>query len=320
MPLVFVSCQKLPDASFYTSESTIPIGEYVYFYNSSFNADRYEWDFGDGYMSNDENPFHAYSAPGNYMVTLTAISIKGLSSQTSAYITVTGNIPYASFTVSTATPTVGEELDFTNTSTGAVTYRWDFGDGIISNAINPTHVYTINGEYEIELMARNSNGDESYAYFTVVAKIPRMLAIEVVEFYDLYRVPGASVILYPTVTDWENQTNALCEGYTDDYGIVVFAGLPDNDYFVDVWEENHDNYALASRDVGFITIEWVEPNTLNWFVAYVDVADHKAKGRGDRVEYILKGVGRKSVYGLFPKDVDGEAALRMYNNSVKVGR
>ncbi len=321
IPLLAVSCQKLPDSSFSVSDTSVAVDEYVYFYNYSINADRYEWDFGDGYMSNDVEPFHAYQTPGNYVVTLTAISKKGLSSQSSSILTVTYSSvgsPSASFSVSTATPTVGEEVYFTNNSTGATSYRWDFGDGIVSNEIHPNHAYTINGLYEVELAA-SSGGTVSYSYLTIDARIPRMLAIEVVEYYDLYRVPGASVILYPTLTDWENQTNALCEGFTDDYGIVVFAGLPDNDYFVDVWEENHDNYQLASEDAGFITIDWVEPNTLNWFVAYVDVADHSAtKGRSDRVELVLKGLKRKTEAGVSSKELSDGELLELYQKSIKV--
>ena len=322
IPLFAVSCQKLPDSSFSVSDTSVAVDEYVYFYNYSINADRFEWDFGDGYMSNDFEPFHAYKTPGNYLVTLTAISKKGFSSQSSSIITVTYSSvgsPSAGFSVSTATPTVGEVVYFTNNSTGATTYIWDFGDGIISNEIHPSHVYTINGLYEVELAARSGDGTVSYAYLTVDARVPRMLAIEVVEWYDLYRVPGASVILYPTLADWNNQTNALCEGFTDDYGIVVFAGLPDNDYFVDVWETNHDNYQLASEDAGFITIDWVEPNTLNWFVAYVDVVDHSAaKGRSDRIELVLKSLERKPVTGVTSKELSKEELSELYLKSVKV--
>jgi len=107
VPLLAVSCQKLPDSSFSVSTTTVDADEFVYFYNYSTNADRFEWDFGDGYLSNDYEPFHAYSTPGNYIVTLTAVSKKGYSSRSSAIITVVNNpsgSPNARFTVSTATP------------------------------------------------------------------------------------------------------------------------------------------------------------------------------------------------------------------------
>ncbi|MCF8464051.1 MAG: choice-of-anchor L domain-containing protein [Flavobacteriales bacterium] len=45
------------------------------FQNQSFQADAYLWDFGDGQTSEEENPFHAYSAPGDYEVTLTCSNL-----------------------------------------------------------------------------------------------------------------------------------------------------------------------------------------------------------------------------------------------------
>ena len=35
-------------------------------------------------------------------------------------------------------------------------------------------------------------------------------------------------------------------------GKTVFADLKNIVYYVDVWEENHDNYTLKDEDVGFI--------------------------------------------------------------------
>ena len=60
------------------------------------------------------------------------------------------------------------------------------------------------------------------------------------------------MILYPTLTDWENETNSVNEGFTDSDGKTVFADLDKKVYYVDVWETTHDNYALKSEDIGFI--------------------------------------------------------------------
>lgn len=44
----------------------------VSFINKSKYANYYEWDFGDGFVSTDENPEHKYSSKGVYKVTLKA--------------------------------------------------------------------------------------------------------------------------------------------------------------------------------------------------------------------------------------------------------
>lgn len=46
----------------------------VTFDNSSLNADGYYWEFGDGEVSTDESPWHAYAATGDFYVSLIAIN------------------------------------------------------------------------------------------------------------------------------------------------------------------------------------------------------------------------------------------------------
>lgn len=47
-------------------------------------------------------------------------------------------------------------VTFTNTSTEAETYAWDFGDGNTSTELNPTNTYAATGEYTVKLTATNS--------------------------------------------------------------------------------------------------------------------------------------------------------------------
>jgi gliding motility-associated-like protein len=47
---------------------------------------------------------------------------------------------------------------FTNTTTGATAYLWEFGDGATSSEAVPSHQYTKNGSYEIYLTAYYGNG------------------------------------------------------------------------------------------------------------------------------------------------------------------
>ncbi len=50
------------------------------------------------------------------------------------------------------------EYNFSNTSKGATSYEWDFGDGTMSTEESPTHVYDSADEYTITLTAYNDVG------------------------------------------------------------------------------------------------------------------------------------------------------------------
>jgi hypothetical protein len=86
---------------------------------------------------------------------------------TSAPITLTfGAVPaaVASFTTS------GTVVTFTNTSSGATTYSWDFGDQTNSSASNPVHAFAGNGSYAVILTATNGNCSDT-TLLTVVLSV-----------------------------------------------------------------------------------------------------------------------------------------------------
>jgi PKD repeat protein len=74
-----ISCEKTPVAEFHADTVKPEVGHTVLFNNDSQNATKFEWDFGDGYISNEANPSHVYTGTGPVEVTLKAISKSGLS-------------------------------------------------------------------------------------------------------------------------------------------------------------------------------------------------------------------------------------------------
>lgn len=133
----------------------------------------WSWDFGDGITSTSQNPVHAYSADGQYTVTLIASNVDGADTATKTnYITVgSGTLPVADFT---GTPTSGDaplNVTFTDQSTGAPTgWLWSFGDGATSTSQNPVHSYTATGSFDVQLIAINANGSDTLTrtgYITV---------------------------------------------------------------------------------------------------------------------------------------------------------
>jgi len=71
------ACQKEPIASFVMSKSEIVSGETVSFTNTSVDGSSFEWDFGDGSTSSDENPTHTFDKDGVYTIVMTATSKNG---------------------------------------------------------------------------------------------------------------------------------------------------------------------------------------------------------------------------------------------------
>lgn len=69
------------------------------------------------------------------------------------------NRPIASFLTA---DTMGcDSVHFINNSLYGSQYFWDFGDGHISAAVNPTHVYDTDGDYDVFLRVCNANSCDS---------------------------------------------------------------------------------------------------------------------------------------------------------------
>jgi len=202
--------------------------------------------------------------------------------------------PEASFFLDSGEPVIGQEVFFKNTSVNAKSFEWDFGDGYISNEANPVHIYQLTGTYEVVLTAFSKKGVEDQAFMSVTLLEPGLLVIEVLELYDSYPVGDARVILYKSEADWDNQQSMIIEGYTASDGIIVFADLDPIVHYVDVSEQNHDNYQLRVNDINFIMTPKIVPHVVQWFVAYVEYFQKK---KGDSIgerRMVIRKLERKA--------------------------
>jgi gliding motility-associated-like protein len=141
----------------------------VNFTNNSVNATSFLWDFGivPTSTSNATNPVFTYSNTTgiaiNPTITLIALTGAGCSDTASQAITVFPE-PVASFTCNTNPGCSPFINTFTNTSTGATSYNWDFGTvpSSTSSATNPTFTYTnttlMAQTFTVQLVSTNSNG------------------------------------------------------------------------------------------------------------------------------------------------------------------
>ncbi len=141
----------------------------VTFTSTSINATKWKWSFGDGKKTGQQNPTHTYNAAGTYEVCLIAGNLCA-SDTLCLPITVGCTLPQASFLYAV------NELTaiFTNTSSDATSWLWDFGDGNTSNLSQPAHTYAQSGTYEVCLTAFNDCGDDTYCtQITVVCLLPQ---------------------------------------------------------------------------------------------------------------------------------------------------
>lgn len=149
----------IPPTAAFSAPSSIVIcnGEPVQFTNQSTNASNYFWEFENGFpaTSTDVNPTVSYMSSGSFEVVLQAI--EGTDTNTlSQYITINvAQAPDASFFSSTPAYWPNSEIYFTNTSSNASGYFWDFGDDATSTDSNPWHDYGQTGNFLVMLVAFN---------------------------------------------------------------------------------------------------------------------------------------------------------------------
>lgn len=147
-----------PTPAFTAAPLAVCVGQDVQFTDQSTGgANQWSWAFGDGQTSSAQNPKHQYNLPGTYSVTLTAFNNGCFDVLTKAsYIVVSP--PLSKFSA------VGDcnnksQYTFTDLSTGALTWDWDFGDGsphYTGGATPPPHTYpNLPATYSAKLTVTN---------------------------------------------------------------------------------------------------------------------------------------------------------------------
>ena len=153
----FITIGEEPTAAFTTSAIN---GSTVSFANSSSANSTFTWDFGDSQTSTEENPSHEYSAPGTYLVTLTAANDCG-EDVVSLEVEITAIAPIASFSISETTGCTPFTVEFTDESENLPdSWEWSFlgGDPATSTEQNPTVTFAEAGIYSVQLTVSNAAG------------------------------------------------------------------------------------------------------------------------------------------------------------------
>ncbi len=139
------------------------IGDTLILSTNSLANTTYSWTGPNNFTSNQtvvRIPITGTSVAGTYTLVIT----QGLCSSDPVSTTIDAtdivSFPIAAFDATPPIPGTGAvplTVSFTNLSTNADSYLWDFGDGTTSTAVNPQHLYTTKGSFTVKLTATNKN-------------------------------------------------------------------------------------------------------------------------------------------------------------------
>ncbi|MFQ5470056.1 MAG: PKD domain-containing protein, partial [Gammaproteobacteria bacterium] len=175
----------------------------------------YAWNFGDGSTGTGANPSHAYTAVGNYTVSL--IANDGTADSVASTATVTITAPANTAPIANAGGPYGGKAGTLITFDGslssdpdgdALSYAWDFGDGTTGTGVNPGKGFA-EGIYTVTLVVSDGqlNSAPSTTTLTVTAANVAPRAIPVIS-------PNPAVAGQTVTLDGS--------GSTDDTGIVSY--------------------------------------------------------------------------------------------------
>jgi len=266
----YITIITTPTADFTADKTEGCFDTEVTFTNLTTDAYSWDWDFGDGSTSVEENPSHTYTKPGKYTVTLTAYNTCGPDDETKIeYITIYGG-PIADFDSRKEVTCNGSLVFFTDKSTDAEIWSWDFGDGWTSGDPNPTHLYTSGGIFTVTLIVTNRCGVDTTTGQENIILIP------------------------PPMADFSSELTEICEG-----GEVDFTNLSLNAYsylwnFGDGQTSTDENPSHTYNTAGKYDVS---------LIAYNECGDDTAT----KSEFITVQSGPTADFEALP--TQGEAAL-----------
>lgn len=147
-PLILRPAVPIPEFDANQYQACSPL--VVHFQNYSMYGHTFEWDFGDGTTSNEEEPIHTFYEPGVYNVRLRVIGDGGERSFYKVFEVFEN--PIARFVVNPEETTLPDAKVFMySLSENATSYFWEVGDGTTYTSRDVVHTYQEMGLYKVKL-------------------------------------------------------------------------------------------------------------------------------------------------------------------------
>jgi large repetitive protein len=165
-------------------------------------------------------------------------------------VTVTNSAPVAGIT----TTQLGYTVTFTDNSTGATSWNWNFGDNTTSGEQNPVHEYSGGGVYLVILIVSNACGSDTTSMMIELPDGTDKLGLYNAfspngdGFNDTWTIPMAELYSDNTVTIVNRWGNEVWKASAYDNDKVVWNGqnlngdnLPDGSYYYIITYEGKDS-------------------------------------------------------------------------------
>jgi len=174
----------------------------VFLENPAITA--WEWDFGDGTTSGEQNPLHTYAEPGLYTVSLTITDESGAqSTETKEEFIAVDTAPalQAEFMADTLYGSTKTLVRFQDQSSGDITsWHWDFGDGVTSAERNPQHAFRSTGTFTVTLTVTGPSGSDTRVKEDYVYNMTPWLIVDNTfeykpHYYSTYRGRDVGVVI-----------------------------------------------------------------------------------------------------------------------------
>ena len=162
-----------------------------------------EWDFGNGESSSSSPASHVFSLTGAWTVVLKVTGQSGCDYQVARPVEVSPP-PQAAFTASPQSGASPLEVAFTNSSSQATTFFWEFmdGTGTISEEESPNYTFSEQGSFDVRLTAYNAQQCEDNFTRTITTLAP--LPDADVEMINVVPNPDGSARLIVTINNKGN--------------------------------------------------------------------------------------------------------------------
>ena len=219
--------------------------------SASGNILDWNWDFGDGTMSSDQNPIHHYASAGYYNVCLTIFTDNNCTDtycQTIFYDSTGVAMCQAAFTYAPA-PTLlcpfnYQFVDVSYTTGNVISWMWDFGDGNTSTLQDPVNCYAAGGQYQATLTIMTDDScTSSYTHIISVSGGATNYSLSGQVYANNMVVTNGVVLLMGV-------TGSIYTGTLTPNGAYYVTGLPQDTYIALAIPSfaNYPNYVPTYHD------------------------------------------------------------------------